>query len=100
MLASLILDNAIAGTPEERGVNVWEHVRDADVNNDPEYIEVYALPLCFSRIFRNCGYLEYPSRRKFPEPPSNGYYQPSRGDLGDLCCPCLLPSCNREQDDE
>ena len=24
-----------------------------------------------------------------PEPPANGY-QPSRGDIGELCCPCFF----------
>jgi solute carrier family 23 (nucleobase transporter), member 1 len=89
MLASFILDNTIAGTAEERGMHIWEQVRDADVNNDPEYIAVYSLPLVFARLFRNCGYLEYASRGAFPPEPLNGY-QSGRGDLGDLCCPCFM----------
>jgi hypothetical protein len=81
MLSSFILDSTIAGTAEERGMHIWEQVRDADVNNDPEHTAVYSLPLVFARLFRNCGYLEYASRS------ASG-----RGHLGYLCCPCFMPT--------
>jgi len=90
-IISLTLDATAGGaTPEERGLSAWEGANKADVNNDPEYVEVYSLPLFFAKTFRNCAYLEYTSRGKMPNPPENGVYQPSRGDLGDLCCPCLF----------
>jgi hypothetical protein len=57
-----------------------------DVNNDPEYVEVYSLPIGLAKIFRNCGYLEYPALGRMPDPPVNGYVS-SGADLGDLCCP-------------
>lgn len=89
-LTSMILDNTASGaTREERGLTVWEKASEADVNNDPEYVRVYSLPLFFARLFRNCSYLEYTSRGKFPDPPANGY-QASKGDVGELCCPCFF----------
>ena len=62
----------------------------ADVNNDPEYVEVYSLPLFFAKLFKNFSYLEYPSLGHMPDPPANGY-QPGRADVGELCCPCFHP---------
>jgi len=97
-IIALTLDATAGGaTPEERGLTAWEGASRADINNDPEYVQVYSLPLFFAKIFRNCGYLEYTSRGKMPDPPENGVYQASRGDLGDLCCPCLFRG---EPDDE
>jgi nucleobase transporter 1/2 len=85
LIAAFVLDNTIPGTPKERGLLAWAHVRDADVNNDPEYVKVYSLPLFFAKLFKNCGYLEYVSRGRMPNPPANGY-QPGHGDIGELCC--------------
>jgi nucleobase transporter 1/2 len=90
LIAAFILDNTVPGTREERGLTVWDKVKDADVNNDPEYVEVYSLPLCLARTFRNCSYLEYTAHGKMPAPPVNGY-QAGRGDIGDMCCPCIMP---------
>jgi solute carrier family 23 (nucleobase transporter), member 1 len=86
-LCGFLLDNTVSGTREERGLHVWDRIQPMDVNNDPEYVEVYSLPICLARLFRNCGYLEYPSLRRFPNEPVNGYVS-SGADLGDLCCPC------------
>ena len=72
---------------------------DADVNNDPEYVRVYSLPLFFARLFRNCAYLEYTSRGKLPEPPAIGVYQASKGDVGELCCPCFFRTESASSDD-
>lgn len=83
------MDNLIPGTREERGLTVWDQVREGDVNNDREYVKAYSLPLFFAKLFRNCGYMEYTALGHFPNPPANGY-TPGRGDLGDLCCPCWL----------
>ena len=58
----------------------------SNVNTDPEYIEVYSLPVCFAKLFHNCAYLEYPSLGKFPDPPEDGVYVPSGGDIGSFCC--------------
>lgn len=101
-IISLTLDTTAGGaTPEERGLTIWEVASAADINNDPEYIQVYSLPLCFPRMTHNCAYLEYTSRGKMPPPPENGVYQASRGDLGDLCCPCLSrDETNRESNDQ
>jgi solute carrier family 23 (nucleobase transporter), member 1 len=85
-LAAFILDNTIQGTREERGLHVWDAIKPHDVNNDPEYVEVYSLPIGLAKIFRNCGYLEYPALGRMPDPPVNGYAS-SGADLGDLCCP-------------
>jgi hypothetical protein len=57
------------------------------VNNDPEYVEVYSLPIGLAKVFRNCAYLEYPALGRMPDPPVNGFVS-SGADLGDLCCPC------------
>jgi hypothetical protein len=89
LIAAFVLDNTVPGTREERGLTIWDKVKDADVNNDPEYVEVYSLPLFFAKIFRNCSYLEYAAHGKMPAPPVNGY-QAGRGDIGDMCCPCLM----------
>lgn len=86
-LAAFILDNTVQGTREERGLHVWDAIKPHDVNNDPEYVEVYSLPIGLAKIFRNCGYLEYPALGRMPDPPVNGYVS-SGADLGDLCCPC------------
>ena len=100
-IISLTLDATAGGaTPEERGLSAWEGASKADVNNDPEYVEVYSLPLFFAKTFRNCAYLEYTSRGKMPNPPENGVYQASRGDLGDLCCPCLFRGDPDEENDD
>jgi nucleobase transporter 1/2 len=93
LISAMLLDNTIPGTNRDRGLTIWSRVRDADVNNDPEYVKVYSLPLCLSRVFHNFDYLEYPSRGSMPTPPENGY-QPGQSDLGKLCCPCLMT--NRE----
>ena len=47
---------------------------------------MYSLPVCFAKIFHNCTYLEYPSLGKFPDPPEDGIYVPSGGDIGAFCC--------------
>lgn len=73
-------------------------MRDADINNDPEYVKVYSLPLCFAKIFRNCSYLEYATHGKLPDPPVNGY-QAGRGDIGDVCCPCIMPELEGDNDE-
>ena len=88
-LAAVILDNTVKGTREERGLHVWDAVKAHDVNNDPEYVEVYSLPVGLAKIFRNCAYLEYPALGRMPDPPVNGFVS-SGGDLGDLCCPSLF----------
>jgi solute carrier family 23 (nucleobase transporter), member 1 len=85
-LAAFIMDNTVKGTREERGLHVWDAIKPHDVNNDPEYVEVYSLPIGLARIFRNCGYLEYPALGRMPDPPVNGYVS-GGADLGDLCCP-------------
>lgn len=88
-LAAFILDNTVKGTREERGLHVWDDIKPHDVNNDPEYVEVYSLPIGLAKIFRNCGYLEFFALGRMPDPPVNGYVS-SGADLGDLCCPCWL----------
>ena len=99
-MTSIILDNTANGaTREERGLTVWEKASEADINNDPEYIRVYSLPLFFAKIFRNCSYLEYTSRGKLPDPPANGKYQASKGDVGELCCPCFEGNDSDENDE-
>ena len=62
-----------------------------DIYNDPEYVEVYSLPIGMAKLFRNCAYLEYPAMGRFPEEPVKGYVS-SGADLGDLCCPCWCNS--------
>lgn len=64
---------------------LFPSTQPADVNNDPEYVEVYSLPLFFANLFKNFSYLEYPALGRMPDPPANGY-QPGRADLGELCC--------------
>jgi nucleobase transporter 1/2 len=93
-MSAFILDNTVAGTREERGLQVWDKIQPKDVNNDPEYVEVYSLPIGLARIFRNCGYLEYPALGRFPNEPVNGYVS-SGSDLGDLCCPCWFDRSHR-----
>lgn len=99
LIAAFILDNTVPATREERGLQVWDQVRDADVNNDPEYVKVYSMPLFFAKMFRNCTYLEYASLGRLPDPPLNGY-QPGTGDIGELCCgSCMQGSSTNESDD-
>lgn len=88
-ICAFTLDNTVPGTPEERGMQIWNKVKFADVNNDPEYVQVYSLPLCFAKLFCNCTYLEWPALGRLPPAPSDGY-QPGRGDAGELFCPCLF----------
>ena len=90
LMLSMFLDNTIPGTRKERGLLVWSRVSAADVNNDPEYVKAYSLPLCFAKLFRNCSYLEYGGRGEFPDPPVDGY-RSGRGDVGELFCPCMFP---------
>lgn len=93
LLSSFILDNTIpAKSREERGLHVWDAVRQAKTSNDPEYIKVYSLPLCLAKAFRNCSYLEYASQGRMPDAPDGGY-RPGSGDIGELCCPCI-PFCS------
>lgn len=89
LITSFLLDNCIHGTREERGLHVWDQVRTADVNNDPEYVKVYSQPLFLAKIFHNCSYLEFTSLGRWPDPPKNGYIG-GRGDIGDHLCPCFL----------
>jgi Permease family len=98
-MAAFILDNTVPGTREERGLHVWDAIKPHDVNNDPQYVEVYSLPIGLAKIFRNCGYLEFPALGRFPDPPANGYVS-SGGDLGDLCCPCWCGTTPPEKDDD
>mmetsp|Transcript_21634 Transcript_21634/g.34805 ORF Transcript_21634/g.34805 Transcript_21634/m.34805 type:complete len:556 (+) Transcript_21634:3-1670(+) len=92
-LAAFPMDNTVAGTREERGLHVWDKIQSHDVNNDPEYVEVYSLPIGLAKLFRNCGYLEYPALGHFPAEPKDGYVS-SGADLGDLCCPCWFKRGN------
>ena len=87
-ICAFFLDNTVPGTPEERGMQIWNKVKYVDVNNDPEYVQVYSLPFGLARLFRNCGYLEFPALGRMPDPPRDGY-QSGRGDLGEMCCPCF-----------
>ena len=69
------------------------------MNTDPEYVEVYSLPVCFAKLFHNCTYLEYPSLGKFPDPPEDGVYVPSGGDIGSFCCLKNQVATKDEKDD-
>ena len=66
------------------------------MNNDPEYVEVYSLPIGLAKVFQNFSYLEYPATGSMPKPPVNGY-KSGGADLGDLCCPCW---CSKPDNDE
>jgi len=97
LLSAFILDNTIPSkSREERGLHVWDKVREARTNDDPEYVRVYSLPMCLAKVFRNCIYLEYASQGRIPDPPAGGY-RPGTGDIGELCCPCI-PGCARDDD--
>jgi nucleobase transporter 1/2 len=98
-IIAFFLDNTVPGTREERGLAIWDKASKVDVNNDPEYVQVYSLPLCFARTFRNCDYLEYIALGRMPAPPAKGY-KPGRGDIGDLCCPCLKTPPQEEDEEE
>lgn len=100
-LSAFLLDNTVQGTREERGLHIWDNIKPQDVNNDPEYVEVYSLPIGLAKIFRNCNYLEYPALGRMPDPPVNGYVS-SGADLGDLCCPSFFrrPVPPTDVDDE
>uniref|UniRef100_A0A6S8I9G0 Uncharacterized protein n=1 Tax=Amphora coffeiformis TaxID=265554 RepID=A0A6S8I9G0_9STRA len=97
-LSAFVLDNIVPGTAEERGMHIWQQVKGEDVNNDPEYVEVYSLPLFFAKTFKNFSYLEYMALGRMPDPPANGY-QPGRADVGELCCPCFHPGLAHDDDD-
>ena len=99
-ICAFFLDNTVPGTREERGMQIWDKIKNADVNNDPEYVEVYSLPMGLAGIFCNCGYLEYAALGRMPDPPTSGRYKGSRGDLGDLCCPCWFGYGDSDDDDE
>ena len=99
-IITLTLDNTVGGaTDKQRGLYVWQKAANADIYNDKEYIETYSLPLFFAKAFRNCGYLEYLSRSEMPRPPADGQYHQSRGDVGELCCPCLFRKGEEEKQD-
>jgi hypothetical protein len=72
-------------------------LQPADVNNDPEYVEVYSLPLFFAKTFKNFAYLEYPALGRMPDPPVDGY-KAGRSDVGELCCPCFHPGMVDEEE--
>ena len=84
VLVSFTLDNTIPGTDEERGLKAWTKARDADIHNDPQYVQSYSLPSFWARLFQNCGYLEFFHRGTMPIPPVNGQWAGSRGDMSDL----------------
>jgi len=73
LICSFVMDNTIAGTRTERGLHIWDKIVGADVNNDPEYVRVYSLPLFLARVFRNCSYLEFACLGRMPPQPKNGY---------------------------
>jgi solute carrier family 23 (nucleobase transporter), member 1 len=99
LLSAFLLDNTVPSkSREERGLHVWDAVRNTETVNDPEYIRVYSLPIGLANLFRNCVYLEYPSTGRIPPPPAGGY-RSGRGDIGELCCPCL-PGCGGGSDDD
>ncbi len=58
-MAAFFLNNTVCGTRKERELRVWDAIKPANINNDPEYVEVYFLPIGLAKMFRNCGYLEY-----------------------------------------
>jgi nucleobase transporter 1/2 len=94
-ICAFTLDNTVSGTPEERGMHIWDKVKFVDVNNEPEYVRVYSLPLCFAKLFRNCGYLEFPALGRLPDPPRDGH-QSGRGDAGELFCPCFYSDASED----
>ena len=98
-MAAFFLDNTVPGTRKERGLHVWDAIKPANINNDPEYVEVYSLPIGLAKMFRNCGYLEYHALGRLPDPPANGYVS-SGGDIGDLCCPCWIGTKQSGKDDD
>ena len=77
---------------------VYSFAQPADVNNDPEYVEVYSLPVGLAALCCNCSYLEYPAIGRLPDPPKHGYVS-SGADIGDLCCPCICPDRSLTSDD-
>ena len=78
---------AVSVTREERGC--WEI--GATVN-DVEFQSVYGLPWCFSKVFKNCVYLDFLENGfKWPTPPEGGY-KGSEGDCCQMLC-CCIPGC-------
>jgi hypothetical protein len=63
-----------------------------------EYVKAYSLPLCFAKMLGNMSYLEYGARGSFPEPPAAGY-KAGKGDIGELCCPCIFKRETLQDDD-
>lgn len=86
LMSAMFLDNTIEGSTKDRGITAWAKVRTADIHNDEEYTKVYGLPHRLAPVFHNCGYLEYFSLGRMPDPPKDGHYRSGQGDLGDLCC--------------
>lgn len=99
LVCAVFLDNTIPGTPRERGLHAWAKVRNADVNNDPEYVKVYSLPGFLAKLFHNCSYLEYPSLGHFPPRPEQDYKAGST-DLLVLCCACLTGKRDSTENEE
>ena len=89
LITSMIMDNTIPGTDEERGLCAWAHAQHADIHNDPQYVKVYSLPRFAANLFQNCGYLERFHRGTMPIPPANGEWEGGQGDLGDLILACF-----------
>ena len=100
LVAAFSLDNTIPGTPQERGLHVWASACHVDVNNNPQYVQCYSLPLALAQLVSNCGYLEAVHRGRLPDPPRYGW-QPTRGDLWELfdSCRCCSWICQRSQHD-
>ena len=69
-MAAFFLNNTVSGTCKKCGLRVWDAIKPANINNNPEYVEVYSLPIGLAKMFRNCGYLEYLGLGRLLNPPA------------------------------
>jgi len=81
-LSAFILDNTIPGTKKQRGLDIWDKVKERSGASSEEFGRVYGLPACLAKIFKNCAYLDYIETGEWPENSDAA----GEGDVCDVFC--------------
>jgi len=83
-LTSFILDNTIPGTRKQRGLDIWDKIKERSSASNDEFGRVYNLPGFLPKIFKNCAYLDYIETGKWPD--NSGVA--GEGDVCQVFCCC------------
>jgi len=81
-LSAFILDNTIPGTKKQRGLDIWDKLKERSGALSDEFGRVYGLPACLAKIFKNCAYLDYIETGKWPDNSDVA----GEGDVCDVFC--------------